>query len=160
MLGVSATIENQNWEGYEFPEKYLIGVGGNEQPFYFMTLPQGQTAIDDSVNIVGMIAEKLNPSYSSSIGWPQHRFIFCEEINIEFFLLITVRGNSYNLRSLEDRTWLKGFKQDDAPILEELVERYNFSQIVEVSPKDRYYSVPECPEYWQERIRELNELHS
>ena len=160
MLGVSATIEDQNWGGYEFPEKYLIGVGGNEQPFYFMTLPQDQTAIDDSINIVGMISEKLNPSYSGSIGWPKHRFIFCKEINDKSFLLITVRGNSYNLRSLDNRTWLKGFKQNDAPVLEELVGKYSFSQIVEVSPKDRHYSVQRCPEYWQERIRELNALHS
>jgi len=44
MLGISSTIENQDWGDYKFPEKYLIGVGGNEQPFYFMTLPQDQTA--------------------------------------------------------------------------------------------------------------------
>jgi hypothetical protein len=157
MLGVSATIEDQSWESYEFPEKYLIGVANNEQPFYFMTLSRDQAAVNDSVNIIGMISEKLNAPYSSAIDWPKRRFIFCEEINSNSFLLITVQGNSYNLRSLDNMTWHKGFKQSNSANLKELIGKYSFTKIAEANPEDRFYSVPQNPDYWQERIRELNE---
>jgi hypothetical protein len=59
LLGVSADIKKQNWREYEFPERAKVG-GGNNQPFYFMTLPQNKTAIDHSVNIVRMITENLD----------------------------------------------------------------------------------------------------
>lgn len=159
MLGVSASIEDQNWESYEFPEKYLIGVAGNEQPFYFMTLPKDETAINDLINIIRMISKKLKAPYSSAIEWPKRRFIFCEEINNDSFLLITVQGNSYNLRSLDSRTWNKGFKQSDAANLKELLGKYNFTKIAEASPSDRFYSIPQSPDYWQEKIKELNEKY-
>lgn len=59
LLGVSAEIEKQNWGEYEFTERGLVG-GGNNQPFYFLALPQNKTAIDDAVNIVRMITENLD----------------------------------------------------------------------------------------------------
>ncbi len=63
MLGVSANpdnIKDQNWGSYDFPEKYRIGVAGKDQPFFLRELPQDQTAIDETIEIVGMISKKLN----------------------------------------------------------------------------------------------------
>ncbi len=61
MIGVSAKILDQNWGSYEFPGHFEVGVGNNNQPFDFMDL-QEQTAIDDSIKIIGMLFEKLKPS--------------------------------------------------------------------------------------------------
>lgn len=58
LIGVSAEIKKQNWGEYDFPERCMVG-GGNNQPFFFMTLPQNKTAIDHSVNIIRMITENL-----------------------------------------------------------------------------------------------------
>ncbi len=103
------------------------------------------------------LSKSKKPSYSGSISWPKHRFIFCKELNSGSFLLVTVRGNSYKLRSLDNDTWLNGFKQSDASTLKELVDKYNFSIITEISSEDRSYSVQRNPDYWQERIKVLNE---
>ena len=96
------------------------------------------------------------PSYASSINWPKHRFVYSKELNRSSFLLITVRGNSYKLRSLNNDNWLSGFKQNGASTLEELVDKYDFSEIAEVSQDDRQYTVQPNPDYWQGRINELN----
>ncbi len=60
IIGVSAKIPDQNWGSYKFSETTFLVGAGNNQEFHIRDLPnEHQAAIDESIEIIEMLLEKL-----------------------------------------------------------------------------------------------------